>query len=138
MGKKYTKTMQILTEIKNYIENKYDVYDCEIVKGTYDEHIYSILKFKLRTPFYDVQIKVNRDYNFKKYMYLHPQFKNPRPQRRGGVITGYAVEIYRADSEAFDNYLKNIKYDKIDQEILKILQNIKEDGTWCDEDRYDE
>jgi hypothetical protein len=137
MGKKYAKTVQILTEIKNYIESKYDVYDCEIVKGTHDNPIYSMLKFKLRTPFYDVQIKVRRDYNFKEYMYLCPQFKNPREQRNG-VTTGYAVQIYKADSEAFDNFLKNIDYNAIDQEILNIMQNIKEDGTWCDESRFDD
>jgi len=107
-----------LNQIKTYIENNYDT--TEII-----HHPFKGLVFNLITTYRNVLIEIRRDYNFKSSnaIWMSMKFKNPRRQRRG-YTSGYCIQVS--------------SYNIIDKEFKKILENIKEDGTWCDESYYDD
>jgi len=136
-NRKYNKTFKILTEIKNRIKNKYNIIDLDLYKDS-ENIVYSKLSFKLATPYYDVPIEVSRNYNVKDGIYIAFKFKNARRQRRSGITTGYALSIYHSIGGDKSDYIEKIDFDRIFFEMDNILENIKKDGTWCDESRYDD
>lgn len=110
-----------LTKLKNYFESKYDI---SIINNDNSTG----LNFYLNTSYYNVPIKIRQDYNYPWNIMLSISFKESRRQRHGN-LTGYCFYVIKD---------RDIDYLRIDNEFNSILNNIKEDGTWCDESYYDD
>ncbi|WP_375156440.1 hypothetical protein [Bacillus velezensis] len=136
-NKKYRKTLDILKEIKRHIEDNYKISEMSLNENKKEINC-STLSFKLLTDYYDVPVKLSRNPNYQDAMHMSLSFKHERPQRRSGPLQGYAPCVYTSYGGDKENYLDNIRIDVIDKEFEKILLNIQEDGTWCDESNYDD
>lgn len=121
--------IDVLNKIKDYIRTNYNV--TEIIYSSYKG-----LLFNLITPYWNVPIQIRQGWNYDYGINIHIKFKKPRPQRRG-VTTGYCYQIVRRGYTDII-YYGEIEFNQIDNEFNKILTNIKEDGTWCDESYYDD
>jgi hypothetical protein len=128
--KSITTHINVLNQIKKYIEDKYNV--TEIVYSSSNG-----LTFNLITSYWNVPIKIRQGWNYDNGINIHVNFKKSRKQRRGGNMTGYCYQVVNrkyTDVICYDE----IKLNEIDNEFNTILTNINKDGVWCDESYYDD